>query len=430
MKIALIYSFKESDWFSVTKILKNLLAAYEHAYGKENLVHINVPWDANDDDMGDAAKQLLAAEVDKIVFLDHKPNPVYFLKEVGREKLLEFEEVVFHIYGDFTLEFHRWNLLDSILMDANVKFICASKKQSQLVANLLNENIKTFICPFPVADKEFYFDQSKNDYIREKYNLKKTDTVFLYVGRLSTQKRNLETIETFLSMRASGKLDASHKFLIAGGFDLLGQHYLREGLLLGEYFRRVMHLMERYPKEVTDSVQLLGSIENSDLIPFYNTADYFLSMSTYHDEDYGMAIAEALCCGLPCILTDWAGYSSFNLGLDQATRYVPVKLGRKSPEFDCEKLITFLSDAKKSKVADSERKDIAQKYHENYTVSACAEILKTIHSADKVVYKGFSDMLHRLGYIMFFKRAPFLNEFDNCFNKFYYKVYGCYAGEN
>lgn len=430
MKIALVYSFKESDWFSVTKILNNLIASYKAAYSQESIVEINFPWDWTEEDLEESIKSLKDANVDKIVFLDHKPNPVIFLKELGRSEIEKFKEIVIHAYGDFTLEFHRWSNFHYLMKDINVKFVCASHKQKDLVQGLFTEEIPVYVCPFPVADAEFYYAEENVDSIRKKYNISENDTIFLYVGRLSTQKRNLETIETFLKLRHEGVLDKGHKFLIAGGYDLLGQHYLREGLLLGEYFRRIMQVMEKYPQDVRDSVQLLGSIKNTELIPFYNTADYFLSMSTYHDEDYGMAVAESLCCGLPCIITDWAGYSSFNLGDKKATRYVGVELGIKTPEFDREELSSLLIQAKDKKVAPQERKEIANKYKSAITVSACAKIIKEIHDAPSAKFIGFKEIVHRLGLIAHFKGNPFLNEFNNCYNNFYYEIYDCYARKN
>lgn len=430
MKIALVYSFKESEWFSVTKILNNLISSYKAAYSQSEIIEVNVPWNYTDTELKQAVKQIKNENVDKVVFLDHKPNPLYFARQLRVEGLGDIKEIVIHVYGDFTLDFHKWSNFHYAMEGVNVKFVCASHKQKDLVSSMLLGDNPVHVCPFPVADDEFYYDDSGVDEIRKKYKLRESDTVFLYVGRISTMKRNLETIKTFLELRKNGDLDDSHKFLIAGGFDLLGNHYLREGLLLGEYFRRVMQVIESYPKEVSESVKLLGSIKNTELVPFYNTADYFLSMSTYHDEDYGMAVAESLCCGLPAILTDWAGYSSFNLGDEKATRYVDCSLGQKSPEFDCEQLSEHLKQAKKLKLSREERKEIAKKYKNEITVSACSKKIIDIQNAPESIFNGFNDTLHRLGLITFFKGTPFLNEFNNCYNQFYYEVYESYVRKN
>ena len=48
MKTGVVYSFQDSSWFSVTKIVSNLLKSYESAIGKENIVPINYSTDLTD----------------------------------------------------------------------------------------------------------------------------------------------------------------------------------------------------------------------------------------------------------------------------------------------------------------------------------------------------------------------------------------------
>lgn len=428
MKLALVYSFKESDWFSVTKILNNLILSYELAFGKDNLVHINLPWDCNADDIDKSKEELLAAQCNKVVFLDHRPHPITLLKELGKSTIDSFKEVVVHVYGDFTLTFKEWSLFDRVMNGSKVKLICASDKEVDLVKNVSIQEDTLFKCPFPVKDEEFYYDQSKKAEIRKEYNLSENDIVFLYVGRLSKQKRNLETIRTFLDLRASGELDSSYKFLVAGGFDLLGQPYFDERQLIGEYFRRIMQVIECYSDDVRKSVQLIGSIKNSELIDYYNACDFFLSMSTYHDEDYGMAVAESLCSGLPAIITDWAGYSSFHLKDEsKATHMIDVKLAPKIAEVNFEKLSQMLLNSKSHLLNSRVREEISKVYHQNFTITAAAKILKEIHDSEHIVFEGFSDVLHRLAFISLFKKTPFMNEFDKTYNKFYYEIYKSYV---
>jgi glycosyltransferase involved in cell wall biosynthesis len=428
MKLALVYSFKESDWFSVTKILNNLISSYELAYGKENIIHIDLPWDCNADDVDKSKSDLLAAQCDKVVFLDHRPHPILLLKELKKEVIDSFQEIVVHVYGDFTLTFKEWAMFDRVMSGSKVKLICASDKEVDLVKNVSNQEDSLFKCPFPVKDEEFYYDQSKKAEIRKQYDIDENDIVFLYVGRLSKQKRNLETIKAFLDLRQSGELDKSHKFLVAGGFDLLGQPYFDERQLIGEYFRRIMQVIEGYPDEIRESVQLIGSIKNTTLIDYYNASDFFLSMSTYHDEDYGMAVAESLCCGLPAIITDWAGYSSFHLKDEsKATHMVDVKLSPKIAEVNFEKLSQILKSAKSLKLDSRAREEVSKVYHSHFTITAAAKILKEIHDSEEVIFKGFSELLHRLAYISIFKKTPFMNEFDKTYNKFYYEIYESYV---
>ena len=77
-------------------------------------------------------------------------------------------------------------------------------------------------------------------------------------------------------------------------------------------------------------VKFLGNQASSDLVKIYHAADLFVSFSTYNDEDYGMAPAEAMCTGLPCLLSNWAGYSNFKDYSDQV-KLVPIDVSLSRP---------------------------------------------------------------------------------------------------
>lgn len=50
----------------------------------------------------------------------------------------------------------------------------------------------------------------------------------------------------------------------------------------------------------------------------YNGSDVFVSLSLYHDEDFGYSPLEALSCGTPVVCTNWGGYRDFKKSLDKS----------------------------------------------------------------------------------------------------------------
>ena len=122
MKVALVYSFADSDWFSCTVILKNLLKSYHQLYGTENILEI---------DYGESRyvsqtdlETLIDQKIEKIVFLNHKPTPINFLKKlevIEGGKLSESREYIIHVFGDFPLYLQEWRVVFEALENKKVK---------------------------------------------------------------------------------------------------------------------------------------------------------------------------------------------------------------------------------------------------------------------------------------------------------------------
>ncbi|MBC77069.1 MAG: hypothetical protein CME64_13730 [Halobacteriovoraceae bacterium] len=427
MKVGLVYSFEDSNWFSVTKIVGNLLKAYKSEEIKAELVHIDFSIDKTKQDNVEAANNAFEKGLDRLVFIDHNPHPFLFLSSIRPDDLDLLDEITFHVYGDFTLYLRSWKACEHFLVGRKIKFVCASDKQAKLIKKFLSNDCVS-VSPFPVDSNEFKFSDQNKSIVREKHGLKEDDFIFLYTGRLSEQKKSKEMIENFLECLVEKKLPMNCKLLIAGKFDNLGTPYLEEDQLLGEYFRKTQKVLNRFPEEISRNVILIGNIPNASLVDYYNCADRFVSFSCYHDEDYGMSVAEALMSGLPCLLTDWAGYSSFKIPeLDGATVHIPVKLGEKRAEYNKHSAMQELESCFLKPLSSSSRQKLAELANEKFSIGACSKKLQIIQESSEEGFKGFSRLLHHLGAVNEFKPHLFMNECSKTFNEFYYKVYDVYA---
>ncbi|MCO4755747.1 MAG: glycosyltransferase family 4 protein [Bacteriovoracaceae bacterium] len=427
MKIGLIYSFKESNWFSVTKIVANLLKAYELDKSNVELVHINYSASNTHEENLDTVTAAFKNDLQKLIFIDHLPHPLGFLSLLRPSQREKIKEIIFHVFGDFTLNFRWWSNTEKLLKDLKVKFVCASHKQARLVEKFVPKDT-VYVCPFPVNPEEFYFDEGKRLETRKKIGLTEQDFAFLYTGRLSEQKKSKELINLFLDLKLEKKLPKNCKLIIAGSFDNLGTPYLQENQLLGEYFRKTNQILERYPKELVEDVVFIGNICNKELIDYYNCSDRFISFSCYHDEDYGMSVAEALASGLPCLLTNWAGYSSFKIdSISGATVHIPVALGEKRVSFDMDMAKDEMVKCYKESLPSESRKKLSVDALKILSIETCGNTLEEINRADVGVFSEFSAFLHLLGAVSEYKEFPFMNENSKVYNDFYYKVYDVYA---
>lgn len=424
-KIALVYSFEESNWFSCVKIVGNLLKSYQIIQGIE-LVPVNYSAKMLATSLREAAEEIVEMKPDKVVFLDHKPHPNFLLKELFKVDQSFDAELVFHIYGDFTLYFHLWMNVDELLVGKKIKFLCASDKEVNLVKKFFNDK-KTFIekVPFPVDNTEFSYLET-NSGIKEKYGLKNEDKVLLYTGRLSLQKNIVELVKIFLKAHADKKIPENTYLFLAGEFDTLGFLFADVYHHLGEYFRAYDRAFNKYPDNLKNKVKLLGSVPNKSLKEYYNDCELFVSFSTYHDEDYGMSVAEAGSCGMPLLLTDWGGFSSF-LVSDKCYS-VDTSLTRKGPTFDQQKgydqLIRAVSELEPDKSSQYKA------FKDNFSIEAVSDKISKVLKGRAVEFSGFNSFLYQLGRNYQFNSRVFFDDPDKVMNNYYFKVYDVYATEN
>jgi len=146
----------------------------------------------------------------------------------------------------------------------------------------------------------------------------------------------------------------------------------------------------------------------------------------HNDEDYGMTCAEAQACGLPAILTDWAGFSGFNLDIPNAVRYIPVRL---SPQAKQIKLSKLVEDFKASvEGAKLDRKMIAEKSLAWTSVKNASTILAA-NINNLHLFTEFKPQMKVASQLEYYsKRNTFTNSKKQIFNSFYLKVYRHYVG--
>jgi glycosyltransferase involved in cell wall biosynthesis len=425
MKVALVYSFTQSSWFSCTIINQNIRKAYDLLLGEENIIHVHYGHDrkVSSDDI----KELITKGVDKVIFIDHKPTPINFLQNLSRlAEAKNFDpEFVIHVFGDFPLYLREWRSVNELLEGKRVKYICASEKQKLFVEKFLKQPDIISVCPFPVDTNKFKYDATNIEKTREHLGIGIQDPVFLYTGRLSYQKRIKEMISLFKESIKQSIISADSKLVIVGEFDKLGFPYLDQQQLEGEYFRMIEVELSTDP-ELSKNIVLTGNVKNNRLNDYYSMADYYFSLSTYHDEDYGMSVAEAGCCGLPLVLTNWAGYYSFQMPEHKEyCEFVPVKLTRSLPEFKNDDVLGAIKKMCSSRFS---HEDISKDYASEFSVSACSRKLGLILDKKSVPYECGTDFMVKLTNYQFIKNNQmFMSETTKEFNSIYYKAYDVYA---
>lgn len=410
-KIVLIKRGSKSDWISCQSITSNIEKAYGLLYDKSDLEIVELNNEDNQYEQWLKAKAVTEINPAFISFIDHQPHPQSFLKSLAH-LMGKIPSLLFHVFGDFTLQTNDWLEIAPLLNETPTSIITASPKQKALVQNLMSgKKDLVSVIPFPI-DTDFFTHERKKQ---------ETDHVtFLYTGRLSTQKNILELITYFDQFNKN--IAPNTKLKIAGPVDDLGIPFLGKNLNPGSY----ENTLEKQIVSLGNSnISLLRNCNHEELRELYRNSDFYLSMSTHNDEDYGMAPAEALSCGLPCILSDWGGFSGFSaLG----AKMVPVTEKNERILPQGELLIIELTEAINSVMNEESRMELSKKASEALSIESYSKALEGIlKNKDSVKFEGFTPQMemmaasHKIN-----KDNPFFKGSNGGYSELYKDIYKPY----
>lgn len=423
-KIAIISRDQKISWKSCQVISANIKSVYEKLGTENRFFSFNE--NSNSYETYKVALSLIDYAPDIIVFMEHKPHPRKLLEYYVQEnKGTKLPKLIFHLFGDFPLNAKDWFSLGKLLINFDTKFLCASDSQVRFINKFVNISEKlVYKLPFPVDTNFYNFSEEKRESARKKYKVGE-EQLFLYTGRISHQKKVIELVNNFSSFLLSTKSDA--KLYIAGDFDDLGIPYLEYEPCRNSYYMRYKRHFDKLPVEVKERITYVGNLNSDELLEVYSAADRFVSLSVHNDEDFGMSPAEALCCGLPSILTNWGGYSSFQLEeMKEACELIPVEIKDEKIEHNENIFIKKLMMSSFKEVTSDERIRIGQNYSSEFSIESIVAKLKVIIDDDFITFSGFNGTLEKLAKDQTLGSASFMRAAKN-FSEYYKEVYESYV---
>lgn len=316
IKVALIDSRAAVQWDSCSKISKNLLKSYQRESEEFEIRRVTF---ANDAPL--VAKQIELFNPDQIVFCDPSPETLLILQYFPMKQAAKNPTILIHVYGDFTWNLTTWLSYEPFLRGRSVRFLCASERYVRFFKRFLVLPDAALLCPFSVEHRAFSFSSRLRQSFRKSRGIADDETVWLYSGRISLQK-NIDRI--LIEFASALESNPKQRLVIVGKYDDRAFAFAHFQAPLGYQYQHIVKTIRTLPVSVQDKIVMCHDATPTDLRSYYCGADIFLSLSLHHDEDFGMAPAEALSSGLPSILTDWGGYPSFfKKGL--LCRLVPVR---------------------------------------------------------------------------------------------------------
>ncbi len=395
-RLLVIRSNKESSWGSCKVISPNLQECYRRLKGSTcdvRFFEIDKDFLREDALRDDIFIISLASEIKdfdptELVFVDHVPHVVDLLNFLSIYiPIKDMPPFVFHVYGDFTFYSQSWSNISESLKGHSVKFIVASEAQEKMIKSFSNKDtcVERFL--FPVDETEYYYDHDERVSTRQEAGVKDYEVVILYAGRISLQKNVEKLIKEYSEIFSTSTFPT--KLWIVGAFDDFGAPF--QGVLNheGYMFSKIDQVINSLPENVAASIKFWGHQPKQVIRELNNASDMFMSLSLYHDEDFGMSPAEALACGVPTLLTDWGGYSSF-VSKRWFCNLLPIKLTPFGHELMVSRVLDFYNLYSLSYINKIDRKRWSDEFLKEFSISAGTEKLKKIIEKDFEKFQGFN----------------------------------------
>lgn len=336
-------------------------------------------------------KELRPKKYKRIIIKDSHYLIPYLVTILERQCFAEKDvEWFIHLFGDFSLRAKEWFYCGEILKNKRVRFICASPRQVNLVRSFAKSPKKIELSKviFPIDGKQHKFSSSIRTSERLKMQASPSEMIFIYTGRLSQQKNIEKLIQLFTSKIL--KVYSNSRLLLVGSYDDIGSQMLGQKSPLGSTYNLIQSHYKKLTRDEQKRVVFLGDKNTKELHRLYCAADCFISLSLYHDEDYGMSVAEAMAHGLPLILTDWGGYTEF-ASLSHKSILLPVSIDKRGFAIKTQGFEKKLDQLVQYSKQSTERSIIAKSLSKKLNIECATESLnRELASHCKEKFAGFS----------------------------------------
>jgi len=291
---------------------------------------------------------------DEVIFLTHLPNPFEWIQLMDS---ISHGSTRFriHAYGDFIQHLcsHPQN---TQLNQIRFQFLTASHRHRDLIRNCFSngDELVEATPPNLQLDRR-WFDPIARKKVRKQFSISAHDSVLIYTGRISPQKHVPDLIDAFQKLSETNR--HLHLMLI-GDFDDTEGGVFAFQRPLGSSFQEVMARIQSLKQPERSRLHLIRSVPNAKLREYLSAADLFVSLSRFHDEEFGVAPLEALASGLEVVVTNWGGYSDLS-DFAEFAALVSVQATDHGPSLRKHELIAKLKEAR-HRVQLDERQRVAR----------------------------------------------------------------------
>lgn len=216
---------------------------------------------------------------DVIIFENGSDDILYF-----RKKIKTKSKIILHLHNDYLYDGSK-----------NCKKIYNSFDEIWAVSDFMSKRINSV--PHDGCDKartiynavdfslfKKTIEQREKNELKNKYNIKENDVVFIYVGRILPKKGVAELTAAF---NMTHEKNANTKLIICGK---------------NNYKNSNKKFIQRLKRESGDGIIFVGQISNDKLYKYYQISDYQI-IPTKQNESFGLIALEGVASGVKIIAT-------------------------------------------------------------------------------------------------------------------------------
>lgn len=368
---ALITYASNSIWESCSKIIPNLNAAYQTAFGEDCFKHFQLAGKPYENI--DVSKEISEYNPDQLIFTDNRLSPLTLLENLKESGFYDgkIKEHIIHIYGNPYFRGAQYLLgCAAYLKDQKFSFRSSSTRFINVLESLYGDSPNTIqYFPYPTMLNLTQYKKSERERIRQKLKLESDDKLIIYAGRISPGKNIHNLLKCFQEIHLNNK---NTHFLLIGKFDDY-EWPTQAGYYENGRYRILISQQLAELKREGLQIDYLPHLEFGELRKYYLAADLQMSFSLSKGEDFGMSILEGLQTGLPCLISDWGGHSDFNV-VSKGVNFLKVHWSKDGPEVETSKfafqqLESFL-------LTDSEKTELSQRAVNIFSIKSASELIK------------------------------------------------------
>jgi glycosyltransferase involved in cell wall biosynthesis len=179
--------------------------------------------------------------------------------------------------------------------------VFTSRADREIWTRLVDDSrLAEHVIAVPV-DGLFFHPESDPVQVRRGLGVTEDADLIVYPGRINVQKNIHGLLRAFAMLRQSRPM--AH-LVLAGPDDNVA---LREFGVLNTGYRAYLDRLA-CQLGVSDYVSRVGELRRAELAKLLDASDMACSLSFYHRENFGLALAEAQAAGLPVVASAWAGH--------------------------------------------------------------------------------------------------------------------------
>lgn len=273
--------------------------------------------------------------------------PAYFFKT--RKKSIKWVQVIHHIYPDWRKRPGRKavNFFGYYLQ--GFSFWLIRKKADKII--VLNNIVKNDLMQMSFSENKIFVSSNGID-INHFENMEKAELVYdgVFLARLSYSKGIIDLIEIWKNV--CRELSQAKLAVIGGGSKETKNFLIKK---INDF-------------NLKKNIDLLGFLEDDEAYPILKSGKVFLFPS--HEEGWGVAIAEAMACGLPVVSWDLPTYEEIFGNYTMQIKENDVGLFSK-------KTLDFLKDEEKRREFGGKGKEFIKKYSWDNVAEKELEIIKS-----------------------------------------------------